>query len=206
MSKGNELARVDGVNIVMNVDKDDLVAIAVNKRETELRNSIERKAKEIRDIEKQVDGLLSGLTKSIEKAVEKEKCANKAAKALKDLGLKVDVKKDGPHTESFVNGREDEITLRIYQKNCGSSFVIRRKLKVTADMNQDRKQILALREAREKVQDDIIGERKKLAELSTIERAAKANIAKSVLRKTEEGKRLLKSIELEQLCLPESDK
>lgn len=199
MSNTAEIVRKPSVETYVHIDDKDLVNVAVATYEQNLLELQKSTRKELSSAEDAKQKANTAYSKSLKTCADKKlktKLAklNTAAKELQIKGVQIStVNVASEKGKLCVNLSSND--KRVYRPSLaltGGPIII----PVDANVKKAKK---AQEDADKKVEDlktALVDIRKKLSELATVERRARANLTVAELSKTDEGKALLESIDI----------
>jgi hypothetical protein len=170
----------------LEVTKDDLIAVAVSRKETKLLAEKAQHEGEIKTLDQEMSAKRKDLDKAVKPACEAKwgDLIKKANDALKALGLDRDI-------ELCPYLREEEGKLVISTRvsyGCNSNLLT---APAPANIKALHAEIKGLEKKRETVYDKLVTVRKNLSLLPTMERQARAKWAASVISQSPEGRKFL---------------
>lgn len=205
MAKGKEKSGLPAIALEvvgeMKIGKDDLIAVTVSREEQRLLKSQADVDSQVRRLNKdQKDGgkaltkirqaLVDGATSKDVKALEK---VMKAA-GFKDVEVKVSLGNDKDGKIEF-----DLAIKRDYHHSLSTPGTV----KISAEMKKLQTEIEQRTEQVSALQTEAVEIRKRISQLGSVERAAKAQFAEQLLSQTKEGRAFLDSVEgIKSLPMP----
>lgn len=181
----------------MEITKEDLVAIAMAKKERELMTARAAKDREIKDVASQIQNSQKEIAKSVDLAVN---AAAKTAGEAVVATLKVHGWPDANYavTHSFTDKQINyNLQIKTADKNSrynDGGISQTQILPFTDDQVSINEKIVALNEKYQSIQNEAVEIRKEIGNMPSLERQARAALAARVLENTEEGRALLDSI------------
>ena len=180
---------------IVNIDKNDLLAITVSRAEIHIKTESAKATKAIKESEAHITKTRDALALSVKQHGTSTTSTNlvELAKALKLLGSTQE-----PKTEVDYNLDKELI---IITTNLGrdsynnNQTLARLTIPFTDEMVKAKQDIKEAETQLSTLRDVAIEWRKKLADIPTLERQARARLAEATLRSSEEGQALLDSIE-----------
>ena len=155
------------------IDKSDLVAVQVAQIETELIGQQHETEAELRKLKKELAEVKK--TKKAEvNALAEAVDTTEAVAAMKALGFSVTAKATAKLEEGTITVRVDITQGSGYNRSCLSSD---KTVKIPKSVKKAQERIAQLTEEIEETQVNLIDLRKKLSQIGTVERQAKANCA-----------------------------
>ena len=195
MAKNKALSIATVISSDIGIDKDDLVAIKVAKVETDLINLQAEEDQNLRTLKKTLKDQHSKFEDALEATANKNVDAAAAVAALGQIGI---VAKSSVGAQFNEKDSEIEITVRVTQPSDGysqstfsSSKTIKAPTAVVKANNAIEDTVLAI----EETQMRLVDVRKRLSQIGTLERQAKAAMALKILEGSEEGKALLATLD-----------
>ena len=178
---------------IVNIDKNDLLAITVSRAEIHIKTESAKAIKAIKESETHITKAKDALVLSVKQHGTSTTSTNLAelAEALHRLGSTQE-----PKTEVDYNLDKELI---IITTNLGhdaySKTLAKLTIPFTDEMVKAKQDIKEAETQLSTLRDIAIEWRKKLADIPTLERQARARLAEATLRSSEEGQALLDSIE-----------
>ena len=191
----SENALVTKVMSEIKIDKDDLIAIRVSEVETGLLQAQAETDTEIRKADKANKDADKALTKAVEKRMETKygSDADKAMKALKTLGVTNVAKILNVSRDDEGNRAKVSVGVKTVS-GYGGSLTADHKVSYDADEKSQVKAIEKRNEHLRSLRERAVEIRKRLSQLSSLERQAKAAMAKNALKQSREGRELLDQV------------
>jgi len=190
----NGLTTLTEISAEIGIDKDDVVAIKVAQIETQLIQAQHEAEQKRRDLKAKIKSANAKFEAALQAQADRTFDPSEAVKALKALGIKVN---------SSVNIQFDDkksqldvcLTLTKEGVMYGSSFSSQKSVKVNRDVIGAKAKLDGLTDELEEVQVKLVDIRKRLSQISTLERQAKAAIATAAIKGTDKGDALLKALD-----------
>ena len=195
-SKGLSLIPVLPTGVVSNLEvtKDDLIAVAVSKKEQALLVQKDAAEKLASGLDKDVTAKKAEREKAMKAAVDAKWGAalKKANEALKVLGVASDnyVRICNVCHPDEDDDKKEKVTVR-------TSLCSELEMSVPAEVKALNAEIKALKVKRDAAYEDLCDVRKQLAQLPAMERQARAKWASAVIGQTAEGRKFLEEFAAE---------
>jgi hypothetical protein len=190
----NALAIPTALTSEVGIDKDDLVAIKVARVETHLIKQQAEQDTLLRDLKKRLKTVRETLDKKVEEAGKTVYDPTEAVKALKALGIKVEA---DVTARALTNDKklEVQVSLKKPDSSYGGGLSASKKVAIPKAVKTAQEAVEKVEAEIEEVQVKLVDIRKRLSQIGTLERQAKAHLALEVLKGSEEGRALIKAIE-----------
>lgn len=203
-AKKAEIVRFEPeVKIIVEVDKKDLVNVAVATYESDLHKRQSTANKELVKNQTAISDADKTVTK-VHEALAKKKLSAKISKvqtALKELGCNVIL--EIMSVSPYADGKKLAVKITDNQSNNRYRNCISFDKTLAIPTDTACKKAAATYDAalkkQDTIKDELIDIRKKLSELGTVERRARANLTVGELSRSEAGKKLLASLDLESV-------
>jgi len=195
-SKNLSLIPVLPTGVVSNLEvtKDDLIAVAVSRKEQVLLAQKDAAEKLATGLDKDVTAKKAEREKAVKAAVEAKWGAamKKANEALKALGVTSDeyVRIAGVSYPDEDDDKKEKIQVR-------TSICSDLEMPVPAEIKAINAEVKALKAKRDAAYEDLCDVRKQLAQLPAMERQARAKWASAVIGQTAEGRKFLEEFAAE---------
>jgi hypothetical protein len=209
INQGDKMAKAKKEGIVVlptadvEITRDDIIAIGVAEEEKRLMLEVADCQKQVKALEKKHNDISKKLGDSLSKMAEDrfKKESTAAEKALKGLGFS-DFKIKTDASPASRDKRETHVYLVVTigsaggQRRYGSSEFMSHEVEVrrTSEQKKMAKEMDQIKTQIDKIMDQGIESKTKLTQLPTMERQAKAALAKSILEQSREGRELISSI------------
>lgn len=196
--QNNALAKiVTKVSSDIGIEKDDLVAIKVAAVETQLMEQQAEDEKKLRDLKKRLKQEKEEFEDALEAA---GKCifeVQPVLKALKDIGIPAEARTSA--SIGYPDNTEINVILNLFRtdsegNSVGPPLTTNKKVAIPHLVKTLRLQIEQTTEEIEDTQRHLLEVRKRLSQIGTLERQAKAAMAYSILQASEEGRALLDAV------------
>ena len=193
MAKSNALSIPTVLSSNIGVDKDDLIAIKVAAVETELINRQAQTEQDLRELKKELKQHHEKAEALAESTAEAAFDAQTAVDALKAIGIVVKASICSKFDMDKCTLKA-ELVLRSGEGYHGNSMSSSKELKPPATLKKLCDKIQETMVEIDEVQTRMIDIRKRLSQIGTLERQAKAAMAQNILQGSKEGRALLATL------------
>lgn len=191
MSKENSL-----ITASLDIDKDDILTVVLARAEAKMQKQIATADKNVKNLQKELNKAQADLDANLNKAAEAHfrRAASKFVEAFDAANVKATT------TAKYTGLNKDEtfnvvlsVASRVVSFNCAETIPLedrpRRMLAAIATMNEE---IAAARQ-------ELIDWRRRASQLPALERQYRAKLVESKLSETEDGQKILASLDLDSL-------